>query len=114
MGWEIRNGKRVYYRKVREGGRVRSVYCGAGERGRQAAREDSERRGAKRRPRVKLFRRPKRPMLPPMVVVPLPVTALAPPPEPPPVSHRLTLSEQRNREIKAFLEWKKRCETARR
>jgi hypothetical protein len=37
MGWETRKGKRVYYRKVREGGRVRSVYCGSGERGEQAA-----------------------------------------------------------------------------
>lgn len=44
MGWELRRGKRVYYRKVREGGRVRSVYCGAGERGERAAREDEERR----------------------------------------------------------------------
>jgi hypothetical protein len=31
---------------VREGGRVRSVYCGAGEAGQRAAREDAERRGA--------------------------------------------------------------------
>jgi hypothetical protein len=45
MGWEMRRGKRVYYRKVREGGRVRSVYCGSGKRGEQAAREDVERRG---------------------------------------------------------------------
>ena len=33
MGWETRRGKRVYYRKVREGRRVRSFYCGSGERG---------------------------------------------------------------------------------
>lgn len=26
MGWEIRNGRKYYYRKVREGGKVRSVY----------------------------------------------------------------------------------------
>jgi hypothetical protein len=44
MGWELRRGKRVYYRKVREAGRVRSVYCGAGERGEAAAREDEARR----------------------------------------------------------------------
>jgi hypothetical protein len=44
MGWEMRRGKRVYYRKVREAGRVRSVYCGAGERGELAAREDEARR----------------------------------------------------------------------
>jgi hypothetical protein len=44
MGWEMRRGKRVYYRKIREAGRVRSVYCGAGERGEAAAREDEARR----------------------------------------------------------------------
>jgi hypothetical protein len=47
MGWEMRRGKRVYYRKVREGGRVRSIYCGSGERGEEAAREDEARRLAK-------------------------------------------------------------------
>jgi hypothetical protein len=45
MGWELRRGKRVYYRKVREARRVRSVYCGSGERGEAAAREDEARRG---------------------------------------------------------------------
>ena len=45
MGWEMRNRKRVYYRKERyrdeEGrSRVRSIYCGSGERGERAARED--------------------------------------------------------------------------
>lgn len=40
----MRNGKLVYYRKVREGSRVRSVYCGSGERGERAAREDAARR----------------------------------------------------------------------
>jgi len=44
MGWEMWSGKRVYYRKVREAGRVCSVYCGAGERGELAAREDEMRR----------------------------------------------------------------------
>jgi hypothetical protein len=39
MGWKLRRGKSVYYRKVREAGHVRSVYCGAGERGEAAARE---------------------------------------------------------------------------
>jgi hypothetical protein len=49
MGWEKRHGKRVYYRKQRyrdgEGrSRVRSIYCGSGERGERAAREDAVRR----------------------------------------------------------------------
>lgn len=52
MGWETRRGKRVYYRKVREGSRVRSIYCGAGERGELAAHEDAERRAANRSIRV--------------------------------------------------------------
>lgn len=52
MGWEIRNGKRVYYRKERyrdaEGrSHAHSVYCGSGERGERAAREDVERRAWK-------------------------------------------------------------------
>jgi hypothetical protein len=31
MGWEDRNGRRYYYRKERDGERVRSVYSGRGE-----------------------------------------------------------------------------------
>jgi hypothetical protein len=31
MGWETRNGRSYYYRKEREGSRVRSVYVGGGE-----------------------------------------------------------------------------------
>lgn len=50
MGWEVRRGMRCYYRKVREGRKVRSVYCGSGERGEAAAREDAERRAAGLRP----------------------------------------------------------------
>ncbi|MGB8510258.1 MAG: hypothetical protein WCD76_17910 [Pyrinomonadaceae bacterium] len=46
MGWETRRGQRVYYRKMRQGARVRSIYCGMGERGEAAAREDAERRRA--------------------------------------------------------------------
>jgi hypothetical protein len=44
MGWETRNGKQCYYRKVRVDGRVRSIYCGTGERARLAALEDERRR----------------------------------------------------------------------
>jgi hypothetical protein len=34
MGWKWINGRRYYYRSEREGGRVKSVYFGAGEDGR--------------------------------------------------------------------------------
>lgn len=44
MGWEWRGRRLVYYRKERDGRRVRSIYCGPGERGERAAREDEERR----------------------------------------------------------------------
>lgn len=57
MGWERRGKNRlVYYRKERytdEQGRsrVRSIYCGSGERGSAAEREAQERReGARQRP----------------------------------------------------------------
>jgi hypothetical protein len=50
VGWETRRGKPVYYRKVREGARVRSVYCGPGERGERAAREDAQRRALAKGP----------------------------------------------------------------
>jgi len=46
MGWETRRGKRYYYRKEWiKGGRVRSIYCGGGERGARAEAEDERRRG---------------------------------------------------------------------
>ncbi len=48
MGWELRRGKRVYIRKVRDGGRVRSIYFAAGEPSETAAREDLEKRLARR------------------------------------------------------------------
>ena len=57
MGWETRNGKRVYYRKVREGARVRSIYCGSGERGEAAAREDAERSANLRNPKISDLRK---------------------------------------------------------
>ena len=48
MGWEKRGTKLVYYRKERGAdGRVRSIYCGSGERGELAAREDAERRSTR-------------------------------------------------------------------
>ena len=53
MGWETRRGKRYYYRKIWVGdGKVKSVYCGSGERGEAAAREDEERRAACATPTV--------------------------------------------------------------
>jgi hypothetical protein len=58
VGWELRRGRRVYVREVREGGRVRSVYVGAGEVGEAAAREDEKRRAAKRAARVALAAKP--------------------------------------------------------
>lgn len=49
MGWQIRRGRKYFYRSVRNSdGRVRSIYVGAGEVGEQAAREDAERRASKR------------------------------------------------------------------
>lgn len=51
MGWETRKGKRYYYRKERGvDGRVRSVYCGSGARGEQAAAEDEARRAQENAP----------------------------------------------------------------
>jgi hypothetical protein len=37
MAWETRNGRRYYYRKVRRGGRVFSVYEGGGVSGQVSA-----------------------------------------------------------------------------
>ncbi len=41
MGWETRGGNRYYYRKERDGGRVRSVYVGGGETARLIAQLDT-------------------------------------------------------------------------
>jgi hypothetical protein len=41
MGWETRSGREYYYRKEREGGRVRSVYVGGGETARLIAQLDA-------------------------------------------------------------------------
>jgi hypothetical protein len=43
MGWEMRGGKQYYYRKEREGGRVRSVYVGRGETARLIAQLEAMR-----------------------------------------------------------------------
>lgn len=41
MGWKIRGGLPYYYRTIREGGRVRSVYVGKGPMAELAARVDA-------------------------------------------------------------------------
>ncbi len=40
MGWETRGGKSYYYRKERDGRRVRSVYLGSGDTARLIAQLD--------------------------------------------------------------------------
>lgn len=40
MGWQKRAGKSYYYRSVKERGRVRTLYFGAGRAGQLAAAED--------------------------------------------------------------------------
>jgi hypothetical protein len=83
MGWELRRGKLVYYRKVRDGKRVRSVYCGTGERGERAAREDEERRRAKLAPPAGVSCAAPEPVAPPAArAVEPPCTADAPVPPP--------------------------------
>jgi hypothetical protein len=44
MGWEFRNGSRYYYQKKRIGGRVRSIYVGAGIVGELAENLDATQR----------------------------------------------------------------------
>jgi hypothetical protein len=44
MSWEQRRGRSYLYRKVREGGRVRSKYLGTGLLAQMSAEEDDEKR----------------------------------------------------------------------
>jgi hypothetical protein len=44
MGWEQRRGRSYYYRKVREGGHVRSKYVGTGLVGQICAGDDDDKR----------------------------------------------------------------------
>ncbi len=48
MSWEIRRGRRYYYRSERRNGVSKNVYYGNGEMGRQAARDDRRRRERRR------------------------------------------------------------------
>lgn len=56
MGWETRGGREYYYRKEREGSRVRSVYVGGGEMATLIAQLDAmqsdEREGKRIRARM--------------------------------------------------------------
>ena len=53
MGWETRGNGRYYYRKVRDGGRVRSEYLGAGVVAEMLADiDDDARHDAKRQRRA--------------------------------------------------------------
>ena len=54
MGWEQRRGKRYYYRKRREGGRVVSEYFGAGLRAEQVAARDEQARRQRAEERARL------------------------------------------------------------
>ena len=82
MGWELRRGTLIYYRKERDGRRVRSIYCGSGERGEAAAREDEEQRAARlARATVTPTPRPAAPSLKPAAP---PVAAHPPAPRPSP------------------------------
>lgn len=48
MAWEQRAGRRYYYRKVRDGGQVRSKYIGSGDLGRFCAQSDRDERRARK------------------------------------------------------------------
>ena len=47
MAWSRRQCRRYYYRSVRNGHKVTKVYCGCGQAGERAAKEDAERRAAR-------------------------------------------------------------------
>jgi hypothetical protein len=49
MAWEERNGRRYYYRKVRRGGRVFSVYEGSGVGATIAEAQDASERETRQR-----------------------------------------------------------------
>src|SRR6187401_2872732 len=58
MAWLTKDGRRYYYRSIRVGGRVRSVYVGTGPLALLAAAEDEEaRRDRDRRRRAVAARR---------------------------------------------------------
>lgn len=56
MAWETRNGRSYYYRKVRKGGRVFSVYEGGGISGEIAAAQDAGEQAKKSQTRAELQR----------------------------------------------------------
>lgn len=56
MAWEERNGRRYYYRKVRRGGRVFSVYEGGGLGGQLAELRDTSERKERAQTRAELRR----------------------------------------------------------
>jgi hypothetical protein len=56
MPWEERGGRRYYYRKVRKGGRVFSVYVGGGIAGTLASQLDEAERKDRGRDRGELRR----------------------------------------------------------
>ncbi len=56
MAWELRGGSRYYYRKVRRGGRVFSVYEGGGLAGALSAARDEAARQERAQSRESLRR----------------------------------------------------------
>lgn len=54
MAWKVRGNRRHYYRSVRDGDVVRSVYVGGGARGEEAARADLQQRLQRRKDELDL------------------------------------------------------------